>query len=466
MSRLTILSKPHWQAVASNPQLAALSLDELRALDSLIEFMRDHSCAPLGAGDFRVWARLSGGIDALQHAQRAIIQTDGTSSAQLPALEEAMQALKTCKAFAAISREPRREYERKISVAPEELPKAWQAQLTEIRGRRDDGAIRIQDDLLLRMTQKLCQYAWYAQEHGFEVKLDIVGLRAFYGYETTRLSIRGEGLRPATIKATFGDIRDFMRFSKAYDKKLVKEVVKLLKKLQDQADVVTSQKYAALANIDPTTIVPRASQILAQASTAKTAPDRHIKRNRAMALALPPLTPLRREWHELRYGMHVVWANGRYRLRDYKLRKTRHKIGREIYPGSVHPSVQHFVDATLLQDDDPKYLDVLRAKAEAEEWPLFLHPNGIDVAPNYVSQVWSSEFGTGAHICRTMVYDILFAIGEEETRGGMLLNDHFSRQTTKKYIGLQAKAAALAGASNELDDISDQYLTGYEDELK
>lgn len=106
-----------------------------------------------------------------------------------------------------------------------------------------------------------------------------------------------------------------------------------------------------------------------------------------------------------------------------------------------------FRRATLLQDDDPKYLDVLRAKAEAEHWPLFLYPNGIDVAANYVSQVWSSEFGTGAHICRTMVYDILFAIGEAETRAGMLLNDHASRQTAKEYIGQQAKAAALAGAS-------------------
>ncbi|WP_372675416.1 hypothetical protein [Aquicoccus sp.] len=170
------------------------------------------------------------------------------------------------------------------------------------------------------------------------------------------------------------------------------------------------------------------------------------------------MTPLRREWHELRFGGDLVWSDDRYRLRDYKLRKTRHRNGRETYPGSIHPSVQHFVDARLLQDDDPKYLNTLRAKAEAEEWPLFEHPDGGKVSENYVSQVWSAEFGTGAHICRSVVYDIVFAISEDATRAGMLLNDHTSRQARVKYTGDQAKAAAMAAASAELDGIMEAFV--------
>jgi hypothetical protein len=97
-------------------------------------------------------------------------------------------------------------------------------------------------------------------------------------------------------------------------------------------------------------------QVRKYANTA----HRHIQSNRAMAITVPTLTPLRREWHDLRFGRDLIWSDGRYRLRDYKLRKTRHRVGRETYPGSVHPSVQHFVDARLLQDDDDKYLETLR----------------------------------------------------------------------------------------------------------
>ncbi|WP_424934428.1 hypothetical protein [Amaricoccus macauensis] len=134
--------------------------------------------------------------------------------------------------------------------------------------------------------------------------------------------------------------------------------------------------------------------------------------------------------------------------------------GSEDYPGSIHPSVQQFVDAVLLQDDDPKYLDVLRERAEQMMWPLFIHPNGSEVAPNYVSQVWSTELGTGAHIARTIVYDFLFALGENATRGAMLLNDHQSTQAAAKYIGQQARASALAAAARERDDIFEELMPG------
>ncbi len=79
------------------------------------------------------------------------------------------------------------------------------------------------------------------------------------------------------------------------------------------------------------------------------------------------------------------------------------------------------------------------------------------MAENYVSQVWSSEFGTGAHICRSIVYDIVFAISEDATLAGMLLNDHTSRQARKKYTGDRAKQAALAAAGKEIDAIADAF---------
>ena len=307
------------------------------------------------------------------------------------------------------------------------------------------------------MTQKLCQYAWYMRHVGLEVEFTIDGLHVYYQYETTRISNRGAPLRPATILATFSDFRDYMRFSRDYPKALVREVRKLLEKLQDRADKETSGKFEALARIDATTIRPRADEILRNVGRFRNPAQRQIQRNRAMALALPLLTPLRREWHELKFGRDLVWTNGRYRFRDYRLRKNRHRPGREEYAGSIHPDHQHFIDAVLIQDDDPKYLDLLRARAEADHWPLFRHPDGSDVATNYVSQVWSTEYGTGATISRSVVYDILFALGEEATLGGTMINDHTSRQARETYIGKAARSAALGAAAKERDDIFDMF---------
>jgi hypothetical protein len=457
MNRHEILAKPHWQPHAASPILLSLPLGELKALDSLVEFMSEHGCTELTPSDCHVWARLNGGLYAIDAAIAAMLKTDGPTAAALGPLREARVPLSICTCFAGISREPHRDYQRKLSLYPEDLPEDWQQHLAHIKNRRDDGKIKLAPDLYDRMTRKLCQYGWFLRENGMDLDFNITALRAFYAYETTRTSNRGTKLRPATITATFNDLRDFMRFSNAYPKTLVKELDSLLVKLRDRGDMETSQKFAALANIDVTTIQPRAHEILKRVRKYANPAHRHIQRNRAMAIAVPPLTPLRREWHDLRFGRDLYWSDGRYRLRDYKLRKTRHRVGRETYPGSVHPSVQHFVDARLLQDDDDKYLETLRKRAEEQEWPLFVHPDGTLVAENYVSQVWSSEFGTGAHICRSIVYDIVFSISEDATLAGMLLNDHTSQQARKKYTGDRAKQAALAAAAKEIGDIFDAF---------
>jgi hypothetical protein len=457
MTRHVILAKPHWQPNAASPVLLKMPLGELQALDSLVEFMSEHGCTELTPSDCRVWARLNDGAAAIDDVIAAMIKTDGPEAPPLAPLRAAEQSLTACRGFAGISREKRRNYDRKISLYPGDLPMDWQHHLARIRDRRDDGEIKLAPDIYDRMTRKICQYGWYLRESGLDLDFDIPSFRAYYAYETTRISVRGAPLSTSTIVATFTDLRDFLRFSKAYPKPLVKELDKLLQKLRDRANMETAQKFAALAAIDITTIHPRAEEVLAEVPRQTNPARRMIKRNRALAIAVPPLTPLRREWHDLKFGRDLVWTEDRYRLRDYKLRKTRHRPGREEYPGSVHPSVQHFVDARLLQDDDPKYLKTLRQIAEQQEWPLFVHPDGTPVAANYVSQVWSSEFGTGAHICRSIVYDVVFAISEDATLAGMLMNDHTSRQARKKYTGDRAKQAALAAAGREIDKIFNSF---------
>lgn len=458
-TRQSILAKAHWQPVATLPALKTMPLADLAALDSLVLFMRAHACSELSESDARAWSRLEGGIEPLARAASAVEALEGAGAQDLPALRAAFDSCAAKRDFGSISREPRRTYRRVTSVPEDQLPARWLERLEMIEAKRFDGAIKMGDDLFARLKRKLCEYCRFVRSEGLDDEITLEGLRAFLLYETTRISNRGAPPRPATVRNTFSDLNKYMQISGDYaSTSLPREMGKLVEKLRDAADGLTARKYAALARIDVKTILPKAQEILDRSARLENPAQRHVQRNRALATALPPMTPLRREWHELVFGRDIVWADGRYRFRNYKLRKTRHRRRRENYPGSVHPSVQHFVDAVLLQDEDEKYLDAFREKAETEHWPLFMHPRGEDVAVNYVSQVWVSILGTGAHIARTMIYDILFALGIDAARGGMIMNDHQSRQAADEYIGQQAKIASFTVATHEVDDIFDMYM--------
>ncbi|GAA6202950.1 hypothetical protein NBRC116599_41760 [Aquicoccus sp. SU-CL01552] len=388
---------------------------------------------------------------------RAVEALEGPDASELVALRAAQATLAEKKKFKGIPKGATRSYQRVKSVPEKDLPESWRVRLEEIDARRFDGSIALADSLFDRMKRKLCEYIRFVRDEGLAKELTLEGLQPFFQYETTRISNRGVPPRPSTVVNTFNDLRKYMQLSGDYSSELVLEMTRLLEKLRDNAEGVTARKYAALARIDPKSILPKAQSILDNAGHLLNAAKRHIQRNRALATALPPMTPLRREWHGLAFGRDIVWLEDRYRFRDYKLRKTRHRRGRETYPGSVHPSVQHFVDAVLLQDEDPKYLAAFRERAEEEEWPLFAHPDGEPVSVNYVSQVWASILGTGAHIARSLIYDILFAISEDAARGGMILNDHQSRQAADRYIGVQARMAAYEAAARERDEIFEMY---------
>ena len=149
MNRHDILAKPHWQPFAGSATLLSLSLEELQALDSLVEFTRDHDCVVLTPSDCRIWARMTADIDSLSKAHAAILKTDGPTAPQLAPLNEAYATLTACADFKGISRVARREYKRSISIPDEELPEDWKGHLSKIRNRRDDVHVELAAEALL-----------------------------------------------------------------------------------------------------------------------------------------------------------------------------------------------------------------------------------------------------------------------------------------------------------------------------
>jgi hypothetical protein len=152
------------------------------------------------------------------------------------------------------------------------------------------------------------------------------------------------------------------------------------------------------------------------------------------------------------FGKTLFWEGDRYRFRGYKPRKTALLDGRREFPGSIHPMMCRFVDAMLLQDNDPRYLQSLRDHAEVSQRPLFAHPNGRPVAKNYVTNVWHEVVGTGAQIARTLMHDYFGARGEEGTRRAMVMCNQHSRETADSYISTSVGEQELEMVSEDLLD--------------
>jgi hypothetical protein len=449
--RLHVLSKPAWRGLAGHPDLEGLDVELLRALDSFFDHMATHQISTVDTADFLAWADLSqgtAGLEALKHGLAALDPDDPS----LPALSEAL-VLAQRKASHKPVYGVRPSYARSVSVPVSELPASWQAFLEGIRIRRAGGdpsapATAIQD----RMSQKLGQYILSVRTAGLEEDLHLEGLQGFYRDLTSRGSSRtGEPLRPAALRATFEELERFARLRGCYPEALQAALKTTLKALRDQEARTSQLKYGKMHGIGgPPEIISRAFEALAVAAKAKSPATRHKRRNRAAALGLPAILPLRRDWDRIVFGKTLVWSGDRYRFRNFRPKKTALLDGRRDFPASIHPAMTPFVDALILQDNAPRYLDALREQAERVERPLFVHPDGTPCAKSYVSRVWSEVVGTGATIARSLVHDFFGAKGEDGVRKALLLCDQYAFETTRHYVGVSVHQRLFDAAQDDV----------------
>ncbi|GAA6194016.1 hypothetical protein NBRC116597_39370 [Phaeobacter sp. NW0010-22] len=214
---------------------------------------------------------------------------------------------------------------------------------------------------------------------------------------------------------------------------------------------MTQLKYDRMHGLgSPADIIREAIALLDKTVNSGRPGKRHILRNRATALGLPAILPLRRDWHRIVFGKTQFWDRGRYRFRNFKPGKTALLDGRRTFPASIHPRMSCFIDALLLQDNDPKYLEALRQKAEQEQRPLLVHPNGMPAAKSYVSRVWANTAGTGATISRTMMHDHFGAKREEGLTKAMILCDQYSPNTPDHYKGVSVHQRVFNATQNDL----------------
>ncbi|WP_417525760.1 hypothetical protein [Marinovum sp.] len=452
--RFRILAKPAWQTIVGHPVVSSLSLDQLRALDGFFEHLAQYRVTDPQPEDFLAFASLGPGGRALQHLHAGLARFDA-SDPNLEHVDAALAHILPKENFKGHTGKGRATYTRSVSVSLEELPPSWRQVLQDLDVRRMAGDRSAPAPSILdRMKQKLGQYILVVRREGLPEELHQEGLTAFYADLSSRRSLAsGAPLRPATLRATWEELARFARHRGTYPDELMQALRQTFRTLTDEEATTTQLKYEKLHGIGgPPDVIREALKMVETAQTKASPATRHNLRNRAAAFALPAVLPLRREWHRIVFGKTLFFERGRYRLRNYKPGKTSLLDGSRAFPGSIHPMLSRFVDALVLQDNDPRYLKALRSHAETVHRPLFVHPDGTPVARNYVTNVWRDVAGTGAHAARTMMHNHFGARGEEGVRKAMILCQQRSRQSADRYTSASVGEHHLELVSEDLLD--------------
>jgi len=454
--RQNILNKPAWQAIREFPAVISLDMNTLRALDGFFDHIAKHQLVQPGKADFRAWADLGAGHQGLARLKMGLTIFDPQDPSLLGIEVVHAEVLKKA-GNQSTSSKGRSVYERHVSVPKSEFPDNWQEFLAKLETRRLGGDVTAPSkDIQIRMAQKLGQYILVMKREGLPEELHQEGLTVFYRDVSTRISKRtGAPLRPATLRATWEELERFARLSGTYSLEFVAGLRKTLEALKADEEITTQQKYAKMHGLGgPPDIIKEAFHQLQKVDQISVPANRHKQRNRAAALGLPAILPLRREWDRIIFGKTLRWDGGRYRFHGFKPRKTALLDGRREFPGSIHPKMTPFIDALVLQGNDPNYLDSFREHVERIKRPLFVHPNGAACSKNYVTRVWSECFGTGAHIARTLMHDFFGAKGEEGVSKALIICDQYSPETQEPYFSMSLHQRLVTSAQDDILEIA------------
>jgi hypothetical protein len=452
------------EILRDHPEIDAFSDDELRALEAFMGFCADHRLGDPGGSDIQAFVRLRDQTPNVLEALGRALHRLGIGR-ELRDEVEAVEAVQVHRAtFDGVTREPTRAYSRQVSLPVEELPAAWQKTL-----RRLDIEGEYSPSIRKRMRERLGMFAWSAERAGHPADLaDTAALRALYEDMRARsiarqhATAKKQGLvsdadtpRWAYLRSTWEELRRFAAahgLPDAVRDKLGVTYSVLVKREERQA----AEKIAKARAAGPLQeLLKTAEAMLEEANSLPLPQMRHAMRNRAAAIALGCAVPARPgdvlAKHILGIGITHEPARNGYRFR-YTARKTAGSTSADI-DIPLQPWWNKFIDALILQDDDPRYLGQMRAKVFSEQRPLYVHYDGTPAAYPWYSRMWSIVAGTGGHIARTLVYDheILSGSGAEGVAYGRAVNGHApTSDVVRKYESERLAVARIQHGQNTM----------------
>ena len=445
--RHLILRQPHMQHLIDLPEIDEMPDEQLRALEGLMAFCVDQDLEDPAAPDIRAYCALRdqspANLDALSGAMRCLDMPD----AFLLEVESVAADLRHRAEFKGITQGRNRDYRREVSVPVEELPTDWQITLRKLHKL----------GTLERMQSRLGMFAWSARQAGLPVDLGCIeALQTFYQDMRARSIARQreqdakQGLvsdidtpRWSYLRGTWEEL---YRFARAHgcDDEILEELGITFQTLTIKEAGQSTQKMTKVMQIgSASSLLAEARAMLAAVTDVERADWRHARRNCSAAIAIGIGVPARpRDVFEHHiFGEGIFYENGAYVFR-YHPQKTRRTINE---PFEVELNVEGwspFIDALILQDQNPRYLDELRAKAIAERRPLYVNYDGSRCVYPWYSRQWAKVTGTGGHIARTLIYDEMAGLGEFGIRYSKSSAHHITDQISDKYRSDQAIAAS------------------------
>ncbi len=429
--RHILLQRPHMAHLRDHPALAAMPQDQLEALEAFMGFCAEHAIGDPRTPDLHAFAELrEQDPEALRALNRALDHL-GLGAETLDEVTLATIARRHRVEFRGIPKTPVRAYQRRVSVPVLELPEDWQVTLTRLRR---EGRVKTID----RMESRLGMFAWSARQA--RVPLDLgngASLRALYADMRARSAARHDGTpRWAYLRGTWEELRRFARHHGLPSVVLdgLNNTYSVLIEQEARQDALKVAKARHVSTISG--LLRHAGEMLAAAEHEPLPQLRHALRNRAAAIALGCAVPARPEdvatHHVFGAGISFEPGRGAYRFR-YVPQKRRGRKKSDPLDIPLLPQWNRFIDALILQDQDPKYLGALREQAFATQRPLYVNYDGTPCAYAWYSRSWSKVTGTGGHIARTLVYDHVADQGEAGIRYGRIVNDHVSEAIPAKY---------------------------------
>ena len=393
-----ILRHARWDPLMGSPGLAEISVDGLRILDDFFAFIEGEdipSIWDLKKHHFLRFDATYVSVNRLRRLKKAMnIVLPGQ-----PAILVLVEAL----------REKEGKYEagkRKLtprvrllqkSVPESELPTEWRTAFEAMDAGYDRNGVNppakgMQETLIMKMRQLL--YA--AREESLPDELSPETVRAY------ARALRSRELAAATLKASFSAVLKVSRYIGA-DEVTIALLAELCRIYETKAKGSKKQKYAKLqqTGYSPVAIYDHASQLLDGVLPTMSPLDQHARRNRAAALAIFTVLPIRLADTRLVFGKTLLWKDGFYAI------ETRLSKSQREWSTDLQPEVNRFIEALILRGCDPLWLDQMREDCIAQQRPLFITTSGDPVGYNYVSDAWRRELGSGEHIARTILHTFL-----------------------------------------------------------
>ena len=456
-----ILSAPHWANLCTHPETMALRINDLRQVDRFFGY-----CIQRGLTDIRLdhvfEFEASNSPSSLRRLRDTLRSLYGQQHPIFHVVDRARQL--RCRAHrlknGRTGQRNKTAQKLKYSLPFFELPTIWQTVLDDLgSGNRVEGR-KSSASTVRNMRNYACQLIWSARKATLPDEISIATLAAY----DQDLSERG--LKETSRAMQFGFLGLLAKYVRPdpYIEEAIRKLVAHYRKLANGSNSSKEGRFANLASID--VLFEQAYDLLDKGLSETHSTNRVTLLVDAAAIGFLTLIPLRNADTVLRWGEHIAMdASGIdewiYRI-DTSISKTCVDFG-----GKLHPILNPFLEALLLQGRHPAFLQRRLAEAIANREPVFPLSNGDARSRNNLSRRWRARLGTGSHIARTQVHTLLGALGPKGVCSALAMCAQRSYATRIYYQDISLDHALMRESQKKLaatlpSDLVTQRLEGLE----